>query len=115
MDAGTADTLNRQTVQATVKQMDILDLTFNNEVGWHRAPLADTLMGDSSDRAWLAVALITGAYDATFTGPADEDWDNLFSHFRAEIEARRNVHGTACPAAYTYGATCAHTVDCPNP
>lgn len=89
MDTGIADTLNRRTVEATAAQMDILDITFGNAVPWYRAPLADTLMGDSSDRAWLAVALVTGACDATFTAPADADWDNLFSHFRAEITARR--------------------------
>lgn len=89
MDAGIADTLNRRTVQATAEKMDAIDVLYGNEVPWYRAPFADTMMGDSSDRAWLAVALISGTADPRFDGPADADWDNLYSHFRAEIGARR--------------------------
>jgi hypothetical protein len=93
MDAGIADTINRQTVRTTAAQLDILDQTFGTPA-WHAAPLADALMGDSSDRAWLATTIIKGAADATFDGPADEDWDNLFSHFRTEITARRDKVST---------------------
>lgn len=96
MDAGIADTLNRHTVRLLASQLDAwdADLGYSAIAPWHRAPIADTLMGDNdatdADRAWFVGDLAARTPGVEFDGPpGDCDWDNLFSHFRAEILARR--------------------------
>lgn len=86
MDFGVADTINRIFAK---KLTDGLDELYPR---WHepQSPVAATLMGDSSDRAWLVGFLVQPIPDLEIDStPADEDWDNLFSHLRAEILARR--------------------------
>jgi len=97
MDAGIADTLNRHVVQLITRQLDAVDaeLGYSLIAPWHRSPIADTLMGDgpadNADRAWFVGHLAARTPGIDFDGqPADCDWDNLFSHFRAEITARRD-------------------------
>jgi hypothetical protein len=96
MDAGIADTINRRDVQRIVRRLDENDeaLGYTPIAPWWNAPIADTLLGDSpasnADRAWFVGTLAARTPGVAFDGaPADCDWDNLFSHFRAEILARR--------------------------
>lgn len=96
MDAGIADTINRRDVQLIAAQLDKNDLAMPTpEIRWQHSPMADTLIADTpdtnGDRAWLVGALAARTVGTYFDGaPADSDWDNLFSHFRAEILNRRD-------------------------
>lgn len=102
MDAGIVDTINRHVVQAITTQLDVVDSELRAEMllpdslkPWHEAPLADSLMSDlpdsNGDRAWLVGFLAARTPNVAFDGdPAGCDWDNLFSHFRTEILARRD-------------------------
>lgn len=97
MDAGIADTVNRHVVQLIVRRLDSTDeaLGYDRDCPWYRAPLGSILLSDrpdsNGDRAWLVGQLATRTPGVDFDGePADCDWDNLFSHFRAEILARRD-------------------------
>jgi hypothetical protein len=96
MDAGIADTLNRHVVQLITKQLDTVDMGMPiSEIRWPTSAMADTLMGagpdTSGDRAWLVGFLAARTPGVDFDGhPADCDWGNLFSHFRAEILSRRD-------------------------
>lgn len=86
MDAGIADTINRLFAQKLAGGLDEF------YPRWHQSPVAATLMGDSSDRAWLVGFLVHPIPDLEIDStPADADWDNLFSHLRAEILARRDL------------------------
>lgn len=85
MDAGIADTINRIFVQKMTASLDTL------YPRWHESPVAATLMGDSSDRAWLVGHLVQPIPGLEIDSvPAGGDWENLFSNFRAEILARRD-------------------------
>lgn len=87
MDAGIADTINRIFAEKLTAGLDEL------YPRWHepQSPVAATLMRDSSDRAWLVGFLVQPIPDLSIDGaPADADWENLFSHIRAEILARRD-------------------------
>jgi hypothetical protein len=112
MDAGIADTLNRRTAWRITTNLDVIDWFMGilgdktPEVGapWYRAPIADTLMGTnaatSGDRAWLVGIFAARTPNLGWDGhPADCDWDNLFSHFRAEILARRDPQSHPARAA----------------
>ena len=98
MDAGIADTINRLVARRIASQLDLTDW-FAGAVGagrdaWHYGPMSQTLMGendaDNSDRAWLVGALAEKTHDVEVDSiPADFDWENLFSHLRAEVQARR--------------------------
>jgi hypothetical protein len=98
MDFGIADTINRHVAQLICKHLDAMDaeLHFHRISPWYRNAMSDVMMGahgDTSDgdRAWLVGMLAARTPDVDFDGhPADCDWDNLFSHFRAEILARRD-------------------------
>lgn len=97
MDAGIADTLNRKVAQSICAMLDKTDLGMPiPEIRWHTSAMADVMIGapgDTSDgdRAWLVGMLAARTPDVDFDGhPADCDWENLFSHFRAEIQARRD-------------------------
>jgi hypothetical protein len=101
MDAGIADTINRRDARLMALRLDTLDqetyLNYFSGVStpWYRSPMADTLMGENaatnSDRAWLVGLLAASTAHLAFDGtPADCDWDNLFTHLRAEILARRD-------------------------
>jgi hypothetical protein len=110
MDAGIADTLNRHVAQLIAKQLDKVDeqmrangTRMTSSEGWHHGHMADTLMGDNDatdgDRAWLVGMFAARTPGVDFDGhPADCDWENLFSHFRAEILARRDPQ-TPCAGA----------------
>jgi hypothetical protein len=99
MDAGIADTINRLVARRIASQLDLTDW-FAGAVGagrdaWHYGPMSQTLMGendaDDSDRAWLVGVLAEKTHDVEVDAvPADFDWENLFSHLRAEIQARRD-------------------------
>lgn len=96
MDAGVADTLNRHVVQLITARMDAVDieLGYMTIAPWYRSAVSDTLMGEGpatqADRAWYVGQIAARTPGLDFDGePADCDWDNLFSHFRAEIMARR--------------------------
>ncbi len=114
MDAGIADTINRHAVQLITQRLDQIDATIDGLViRWHHSAMADTLAGDKidqrGDRAWLVGHLAARTPD--FDGhPADCDWENLFSHFRAEILARRNPDSAAAADGYA-----AHTRDPKTP
>lgn len=104
MDAGIVDAINRRDVKLIVARLDALDLPqYSRSVGdrrWYEAPFAETLMGESADRAWLVSSLaacVPGL--GPNWGPADCDWENLFSHFRAEILARRDPETPPAKAA----------------
>jgi hypothetical protein len=104
MDAGIADTLNRQVVKLITSHLDAVDVALcaREDGPWYRVSLADTLMGTNdatnADRAWLVGVLASGTPGVDIDRvPADFDWENLFAHFRAEIEARR---GPQTPPAH---------------
>lgn len=103
MDTAIADTINRMDAGRIARHLDLIDWFTGNLPGisphatarWCDSAIADTLMSDNdtsnSDRAWLVGVLASRTPDVLFDGaPADCDWDNLFSHLRAEILARRN-------------------------
>jgi hypothetical protein len=96
MDAGTADTINRRDVQLIAAQLDKNDLAMPvPEIRWPHSAMADTLVSDAADsngdRAWLVGHLAARTPGTYFDGaPADADWENLFGHFRAEIQTRRD-------------------------
>jgi hypothetical protein len=89
MDAGIADTLNRNAARTFA---ELLDVKYAHQPfdPWYHRTFSRTLMGENftnaADRAWLVGRLAGAGFD----GPADEDWENFFSHLRAEIEARRS-------------------------
>lgn len=96
MDAGIADTINRHVAQLIAQQLDTVDAELGIVfVPWQHSALADTLMGDNDstggDRVWLIGSFAARTPGVDFDGiPADCDWENLFSHFRAEILTRRD-------------------------
>lgn len=106
MDAGIADTINRIVVQKMVARLDLvdIDLCAREDGPWYRVSLADTLMGTNgstdADRAWLVGVIAHATPDVEIDfAPADADWENLFSHFRAEILARRDPETCSVRAA----------------
>lgn len=105
MDAGIADTLNRHVVQLIAQQLDTVDADMGIVFApWQHCAMADTLMGENKatdgDRAWLVGMLAARTPGVDFDGhPADCDWENLFSHFRAEILARRDPESPSVCAA----------------
>lgn len=104
MDAGIADMLNRQAARMVARNMDRLDTAWGNTVPWYRAGLSETFLASNdatdSDRAWYFGVLAARTPGIDYDGtPADCDWENLFSHFRAEIEARRDPQSHSARAA----------------
>lgn len=102
MDAGIADTLNRQTARQVAEHLDRLDLDWDNGTPWYRSTGSTAFTGEnpdvtSADRAWYFAILATGT---PFDGePADCDWDDLFASFRTEIMARRDPEFPSVRAA----------------
>jgi hypothetical protein len=97
MDSGIADTINRLVAQKVTAHLDQIDARLMplDARPWFAAPIGDTLIGTgpatNADRAWMIGHLAARTPDLSFDGvPADYDWENLFSHFRAEVEARRD-------------------------
>lgn len=106
MDAGIADTINRRAVSLIARQLDLNDEAVGHVViRWQYSAMADTLVADvpdrHADRAWLVGRLAARTPGLDFDGPADADWENLFSHFRAEILARRDPQNPPVHAAKT--------------
>lgn len=109
MDAGIADTINRIDAQLMCERLDALDHEWRNKEPWYGRKWADALAVGASaspqalaDRSWVVGAIAARTPGLNFDGsPADADWENLFSHFRAEIEARRNPRGPETPPAET--------------
>lgn len=107
MDAGIADTINRRAAEQIALHLDHIDAECRREMllpadlgPWYRAPIADTLMGvgRDTDRAWLVGQLAARTPGIAFDGtPADCDWDNFYSHLRAEVETRRERDPQAPP------------------
>jgi len=100
MDAGIADGINRRTAEAIAARMDNIDESLDirfPEVGspWYHGSMAATIMGENPDAGpedlrWLVSSLGVATWGSGFDGtPADADWDNLYSHLRAEVVARR--------------------------
>lgn len=110
-DAAIADTINRTTARNLATYLDEVDNELRGEMilpgdlsPWHLSPIAATLMGENpdttdADRAWLVGQIIYRAMP--FDGPADQDWENLFNHLRAEIEARRDPKSPSVRATRT--------------
>lgn len=120
MYSGIADTINRHVARLITAHLDFIDREVRAmpeltelpypKGGWQFSAMADTLMGenDTSDgeRAWFIGMLAARTPDVEFDGhPADADWENLFSHFRAEILARRDPE-TPCAVSASPGAAC---------
>lgn len=99
MDAGIGDTLNRLFAQTICGYLDAYDTDLahdNDDPRWYNRQFADTLVSDDpkthANRAWLVGFLAARTPGVDWDGqPSDCDFDNLFSHFRAEILARRAV------------------------
>lgn len=97
MDAAVADTINRMDAGRIARHLDLIDWFCQATPGtdWFWSNMAETFMSENattnSDRAWLLGALAVHTPDVAFDGaPADADWDNIFSHLRSEILARRD-------------------------
>jgi hypothetical protein len=106
MDAGIIDAINRRDVKLMVARLDALDLPkYKATHGpWYLTPTGDILAGHSylshPDRAWLVGSLAANLPGIAFDGePAGGDWENLFSHFRAEVLARRVSRDPKTPHA----------------
>jgi hypothetical protein len=93
MDAAIADTINRLDAQKVASHLDLLDW-FKGGPPWHLGIEAQAFLSNtcgSGEKAWLFGALAAGVPNLHFDGdPADCDWDGLFTHFRAEVLARRD-------------------------
>lgn len=96
MDAGIADTINHQDAQKIAAHLDGVDTRLPLvRKPWFQHRTADVFFSphasDNSYRAWLIGSHAARTPGLNFDGyPADCDWENLFSHFRAEILARRS-------------------------
>lgn len=94
MDTAIADTINRLDAQKIASHLDLLDWFKGAGRPWHLGIEAQAFLSltvSSSEKAWLIGLLASGVPNLRFDGtPADCDWENLFSHFRAEILARRD-------------------------
>src|SRR5512143_1432421 len=96
MDAGIADTLNRRDARLIAEFLDALDARLSGDrKPWYVGPMgAAFTTGDEASngyRAWLIGKHAWRIPELHFDdAPADADWENLFSHFRAEIQARRD-------------------------
>jgi hypothetical protein len=102
MDAAIADTINRQDAQKVAAFLDRFGVEFDGPNSWYYGVEASALMSThltSGEMAWLFARLAAGVPDLHFDGnPADADWDNMFTHFRAEIQARRDRAPKTPPA-----------------
>lgn len=110
MDAGVADTLNRIDAQLMARKMDSADRFQQIRrpflTAWYTRHYADMIVANApqsrADIAWFIGTLAGRTPDVQFRDgiPAgDADWDNLISHFRAEILARRDPKShPACAA-----------------
>jgi hypothetical protein len=107
MDAGIADTINRHVVQLITQHLDSnRQLAGALVAPGRKAASRTTLMGERLPprrcrRAWFVGFLAARTPDLDFDFPADCDWENLFSHFRAEILARRDPKTPPVHAAQT--------------
>jgi hypothetical protein len=106
-DAAIADTINRHVARKIAAHLDSVDLGMPiAEIRWQHSAMAESLAGENKtsdgDRAWLVGFIAARVPDVAFDGtPADSDWENLFSHLRAEIVARRDPKSPLVRAAQT--------------
>jgi len=93
MDPAIADAINRHDAQTLAKHLDLVDW-LKAKQPWHLGIEANAFLSStisSGELAWLFGLLAAGVPNLHFDGdPADCDWQNLFTHFRAEIVARRD-------------------------
>lgn len=99
-DAAIADTLNRHAAQLIARNLDFEDSVLlpgqtEPDPAWYTRRMADELVGTSpvvtlGRQAWQIGILASRTPGLDFDSPADCDWENLLSHFRAEILARRD-------------------------
>lgn len=97
MNASIADLLNRRFAAVFAEHLDTIDvevrasLPNNKLISWHQPPmLSEALLKEDENAKWLIVAITEGSPDLDVDRvPADADWENLFTHLRAEIESRR--------------------------
>lgn len=106
MDAAIADTINRRDAWRLALHLDDYDEVVPTTVPgkpWHLGIEAQAFLSStvsSGEKAWLFSTLAAKAPGLHFDGdPADCDWENLFSHFRAEIVARRDPQTPSVRAA----------------
>lgn len=99
MDSAIADTLNRLDAEKLARRCDEVDdairvglLLPGGLKPWYYSPMARTFLGDRlDDQKYLIESIALTTSGLRFDGePADGDWDNLLTHIRAEIQARRD-------------------------
>jgi hypothetical protein len=112
MDAGIADAINREDARLIALAFDATDqphapyLYSYVPQPWYNGPMAATIMGENAatdgDRAWMLGSLASGIPGVRFDGaPADCDWENFYTHLRAEITARRDPENPPAKVAET--------------
>lgn len=96
MDASLANDINRRDARLMAEYLDRYDAEYllPGQPEWAESITADMVMTDNPEgaaaRAWFVGTLGARTPGVYFDGaPADCDWDNLYSHLRAEIAARR--------------------------
>lgn len=92
MDTGTMSAINRRDARLIAEHFDRNDLEWGNQESWAELKWADIILSDTAhaDRAWLVGAMAAMTPGLYFDGePAGCDWEDLYSHLRAEILARR--------------------------
>lgn len=105
MDAGIADTINRQDAEKVARHLDLVDWLDARPAParWHLGHEAQVFLSTtttSSEQAWVFGWLASGINGIAFDGePADCDWENLLSHFRTEILVRRDPQTSPACAA----------------
>ena len=109
MDASLANDINRRDARLIAERFDEIVRVWPALGEWAEGSIADTLMSEdaarASDRAWLVGALAACTPGLYFDGdPADCDWENLYSHLRAEILVRRALNPPCVRAPETPGA-----------
>lgn len=96
MDSSLANDINRRDARIIAEYLDTLDPEGRTYFGedWFETAAADIMLrnddGTNPDRAFWLGLWAQKAPGLYFDGaPADCDWENLYSHLRAEILARR--------------------------
>lgn len=108
MEAGIADTINREDARRIAEHLDLydIDLCPTEHGPWYLTTAADVMLKTDdftgSDRAWLTGVFAAATPGLYFDGnPADCDWENLYEHLRVQIRARRDLESPSVCAAET--------------